>query len=93
MLEPMSNMSEMVAEAAKQPENAKFQTGGATAGGWFARRIKNQRIKNRKVNVDFSRVVLDTHHGEHSGTGDVDGKPGYRTQSIGLLRRANCLGI
>ena len=68
MLEPMSNLSEIVAESARKPENAKFQTGGATAGGWFARRIKNQRIKNRKVSVDLLMIVSDTHHEEHLGT-------------------------
>jgi isopenicillin N synthase-like dioxygenase len=48
VLEPMANLSEAVAEAISKPENARFQTGGTTAGEWFARRIKNQRIKNRK---------------------------------------------
>lgn len=64
VLEPMANLSKMVAEAVREPENAKLQTGGATAGEWFARRIKNQRIGNRKVNVAFLRVVSDIHH-EH----------------------------
>ena len=47
--EPMAELSEMVAEAMRKPENAKFKTGGTTAGEWLARRIKNQRIKNRTV--------------------------------------------
>ena len=51
VLEPMTDFSVMVAEAARKPENARLQTGGVTAGEWFARRIKNQRVKNRKVNV------------------------------------------
>jgi len=50
VLEPMAGSSEMVAEAIQRPENASFKTGGTTAREWFARRIKNQRIKNRKVN-------------------------------------------
>lgn len=62
VLEPMEDLSEMVSEAVRVPENAKFQTGGATAGEWFARRIKNQRIKNRTVNVESLRVVLDTYY-------------------------------
>lgn len=39
----------MVAESAAKPENARLNTGGATSGEWFARRIKNQRINNRTV--------------------------------------------
>jgi len=55
VLEPMAESSEMVAEAIRRPENASFKTGGTTAGEWFARRIKNQRIKNRKVIFESSR--------------------------------------
>ena len=51
ILEPMSNMSEVVAESVKKPENARFITGGVTAGEWYARRTKNQRINNRKVSA------------------------------------------
>ena len=58
VLEPLVNSSEMVAEAARSPENARFQTGGVTAGEWFARRIKNRRVNNRKVSIESSRVVL-----------------------------------
>ena len=57
VLEPMVNSSEMVAEAARNPENARFQTGGITAGEWFA----NQRVNNRKVSVESSRVVSSTY--------------------------------
>ena len=76
VLEPMVNLSEIVAEAARKPENARFQTGGVTAGEWFARRIKNQRVKNRKVNVDppwacigYSprRKFRDLKHGRKAG--------------------------
>jgi hypothetical protein len=39
----------MIAEAVAQCANPdKFNT-GQTAGAWFARRIKNERIANRKV--------------------------------------------
>jgi len=48
ILEPLSSMSKLVEEAAKKPENARFHTGGVTASEWFERRVKNQRIKNRK---------------------------------------------
>ena len=61
ILEPMAELSEMVAEAVRKPENASFKTGGATAGEWFARRIKNRRIKNRKVNFESTRVEHDVH--------------------------------
>lgn len=64
----MANLSEMVAESARKPENARFQTGGSTAGAWFARRIKNQRIKNRTVSDQSLRAGLNIHHDEHLGT-------------------------
>jgi len=89
VLEPMANLSEMVAEAARKPENARFQTGGVTAGEWFARRIKNQRVKNRKVNPELSRVGFGTHSEEHLGTRDVEGKPGNGTQIVSQLRGGN----
>ena len=41
----------MIAESASKPENVRFQTGGASARDWFERRVKNQRIKNRKVGL------------------------------------------
>ena len=68
VLEPMADFSEMVAEAARKPENARFQTGGVTAGEWFARRIKNQRANNRKVNIGSAMVVPAIHHEENLGT-------------------------
>lgn len=92
-LEPMSDSSEMVAEAARNPENARFQTGGATAGEWFARRIKNQRINNRKVNIKSLWLVFCIHLEEPLGSRDVDGKSGNGTYSISLLRRGSCLDI
>jgi hypothetical protein len=93
VLEPMSDLSEMVAEAARNPENARFQTGGATAGEWFVRRIKNQRINNRKVNIKSLWLVFCIHLEEPLGSRDVDGKSGNGTYSIGLLRRGSCLDI
>lgn len=46
--EPTAELSEMATEAVQKLGGARSKTGGATAGGWFARRIKNQRIKNQK---------------------------------------------
>jgi len=47
VLEPLKEQSSLIAEAAAKEENKRFDTGGATAGDWFARRIRNQRINNR----------------------------------------------
>jgi isopenicillin N synthase-like dioxygenase len=47
-LEPLADRSALIADAAARAEPGRFAT-GATAGEWFARRIKNQRIANRKV--------------------------------------------
>lgn len=45
LLTPLTSDSALITEAAKlKPELST----GSTAGEWFARRIKNQRIKNRK---------------------------------------------
>lgn len=90
VLEAMADLSEMVAEAIAKPENETFRTGGATAGEWFARRVKNQRVKNRKVNVEFWRVVSNIHLEDVLGPRDVEGKPRDGAQSVGLLRRSNC---
>ncbi|KAL0575856.1 hypothetical protein V5O48_006106 [Marasmius crinis-equi] len=48
ILEPLSSLSPVVAEAAKNNTDKQLDTGGVTANEWFTRRIKNQRIKNRK---------------------------------------------
>ena len=45
---PLSEESEMIAEAAAKAPPGKFDI-DATAGSWYARRIKNQRIANRTV--------------------------------------------
>ena len=48
MLHALTDQSSMIADAVeKAPEN-KFNT-GSTSLEWFSRRIKNQRIANRKV--------------------------------------------
>ena len=86
VIEPMAESSEMATEAIQKPEDAKVKTGGTTAGEWFTRRIKNQRIKNPHGNFEFSRAEYDTHHQERLGTREPEGKPGNRTQSIRLLK-------
>ncbi|KAL0574773.1 hypothetical protein V5O48_007184 [Marasmius crinis-equi] len=45
----LSALSPTIAEAVERnTDKKKLDTGGVTAWEWFARRIKNQRIKNRK---------------------------------------------
>lgn len=52
LLDALVKESPMIAAAvAKHPEK-NFQT-GATSYEWFSRRIKYQRIKNRKVHEPF----------------------------------------
>ncbi|TBU22663.1 Clavaminate synthase-like protein [Dichomitus squalens] len=46
LLRPLSDESPMIAEAIAKLPFGKYNT-GATAKDWFARRIRNQRIKNR----------------------------------------------
>ncbi|KAK7051465.1 hypothetical protein VNI00_004439 [Paramarasmius palmivorus] len=49
VLKPLSELSPIIAEAAeKNWEKKNLDTGGATSYEWFTRRIRNQRIKNRK---------------------------------------------
>ncbi|KAI0751908.1 Clavaminate synthase-like protein [Daedaleopsis nitida] len=45
-LRPLSDESPIIAEAVSNVPDAKYNT-GCTAQDWFARRIRNQRIKNR----------------------------------------------
>ena len=62
MLRPLSDESPMIAEAVAKLPPGKYDT-GATAKDWFARRIKNQRIKNRTVCRSFigSSIRLKFH--------------------------------
>ena len=48
----------MIAEAVAKLPPGKYDT-GATAKDWFARRIKNQRIKNRTVCRSFTYRVIN----------------------------------
>lgn len=51
-LRALTDQSSIIADAvARSPDPSKFNT-GQTAGAWFARRIKNQRIANRTVSLD-----------------------------------------
>lgn len=50
VLRALADESPLIAEAVKNEADKNFDT-GVTAYEWFNRRIKNQRIKNRKVSV------------------------------------------
>ena len=50
VLRPLIEDSALIATAVANSPSAKFET-GVPAREWFARRIKNQRIKNRKVSM------------------------------------------
>ena len=56
VLRLLAEDSALIADAAAKDTTGRFNM-GATASEWFARRIKNQRIKNRtvRVPVDFIR--------------------------------------
>ncbi|KAF9254646.1 Clavaminate synthase-like protein [Marasmius fiardii PR-910] len=47
VLEPLSSLSSMIVDAVEKNTEKNLETDGATSQEWFARRIKNQRIKNR----------------------------------------------
>jgi hypothetical protein len=49
-LRALTEDSQIVAEAVKKNPEKHFET-GSTSYEWFTRRIKNQRIKNRKVGI------------------------------------------
>ncbi|KAI0311908.1 hypothetical protein OF83DRAFT_708303, partial [Amylostereum chailletii] len=46
ILAPLTKESTLIAEAVKNAPEGKYDT-GSSAGEWFARRIRNQRIANR----------------------------------------------
>ena len=48
VLRSLADESTLIAEAAANDTTGRFNT-DSTAAEWFARRIKNQRIKNRTV--------------------------------------------
>ncbi|KAK7051466.1 hypothetical protein VNI00_004440 [Paramarasmius palmivorus] len=48
VLRPLSDLSEDIATAIKNRPDAESLNTGVTAEEWFARRIKNQRMNNRK---------------------------------------------
>ncbi|KAG7091537.1 hypothetical protein E1B28_010566 [Marasmius oreades] len=47
VLEPLSSLSPIIADAVQKDPHKNLNAGGATAYEWFSRRVKNQRIKNR----------------------------------------------
>ncbi|EKM58766.1 uncharacterized protein PHACADRAFT_248843 [Phanerochaete carnosa HHB-10118-sp] len=62
-LRALADLSPVVAAAVRAaPDPAKFET-GQTARAWFARRIKNQRIKNR-TGPETWRASRGTEHSE-----------------------------
>lgn len=82
ILSALQGESEMIREAVLSAneggEKGKYET-GVSSGEWFARRIKNQRIKNRTVSAVWHRasqefVFLDVDHSwwTEIGTGDVE---------------------
>jgi hypothetical protein len=71
VLEPLKEQSSLIAEAAAKEENKRFDTGGATAGDWFARRIRNQRINNRTVSHPCNSSIQGFER-YCSGTGDLE---------------------
>jgi len=46
-LRPLSDESPIIAEAVSKAPNPELYNTGSTAKDWFARRVRNQRIKNR----------------------------------------------
>ncbi|TCD63370.1 hypothetical protein EIP91_005623 [Steccherinum ochraceum] len=46
-LRALTDESAIIADAVAKAANPETYNTGSTAGGWFARRIKNQRLKNR----------------------------------------------
>ena len=73
ILRPLADESALIAEAAAKDTEGKFNT-GSTSAEWFARRIKNQRIKNRTVRVPSpagsalaARSADEEHRGRRHG--------------------------
>lgn len=50
VLRALVESSPVIAEAVKKQPDRNFET-GATAAEWLARRVRNQRVNNRKVRV------------------------------------------
>ena len=95
ILHPLVDESALIAEAAAKDTEGKLNT-GATSAEWFARRIKNQRIKNRTVRVpspvSFALAVryrnnVLTRVCECIGTGDMARESRDGTSTYGLLSR------
>jgi hypothetical protein len=76
VLEPLGNVSELVAEATRNPENARFQTGGVTTEDWYERRVKKMLISNRKV----CRIIRDDAEYSLNGQGPETWKESRGTE-------------
>jgi hypothetical protein len=76
--------SPVIAEAVKNNKEKNFET-GATAEEWFARRIKYQRMNNRKVRYYFVGVAMfyET-DGCALGSRNMDAKSRDRSKSLSL---------
>jgi hypothetical protein len=74
VLRALTEDSKMVAEAVKKNPGTNFEP-GSTSYEWFTRRIKNQRIKNRKVGISIVKWRWNGCVDINSGTGDVGGEP------------------
>ena len=48
MLRALREQSPLISDAASRAPEGQYET-GSTAGEWVARRIRNLRLKNRKV--------------------------------------------
>ncbi|KAI0791515.1 Clavaminate synthase-like protein [Irpex lacteus] len=70
-LRALTDQSSIIADAvARSPDPSKFNT-GQTAGAWFARRIKNQRIANR-TGPETWRASRGTEHADETLAAKID---------------------
>lgn len=75
ILRPLSDESPVIAEAVSKLPSGKYDT-GTTSKEWFARRIKNQRIKNRTVRANLLRGLdeADVDVCAFSGSRNLEGQ-------------------
>jgi hypothetical protein len=56
-LRALEDESSVIAETVQKSEDPEKYRGAATSSEWFARRIKNQRLKNRTVGVQLANLA------------------------------------
>lgn len=61
----------MIAGALSNTEDKSIYNTGCTAKAWFARRIKNQRIKNREVRLAYIIVADKSSSNIFTGTSNL----------------------